>query len=40
MYYVKMLNGLHKNSTFTDPMATKAFYILPQIHAFIHSFIH
>jgi len=30
------INGLHLYSAFTDPMATKALYILPHIHSFIH----
>jgi len=33
---MKMVNGLHLYSAFTDPMATKALYILPHIHPFIH----
>jgi len=28
--------GLNLYSAFTDPMATKALYILPHIHLFIH----
>jgi len=29
---INMVNGLHLYSAFTDPMATKAPYILPHIH--------
>jgi len=36
----KMVNGLHLYSAFTDPMATKALYILPHIHPFTNSLIH
>jgi len=32
-----MVNGLHLYSAFTDPMATKALYILPHIHSLIHT---
>jgi len=38
--YDFMVNGLHLYSTFKDPMATKALYILPHIHPFTHSFTH
>jgi len=34
---VCMVNGLHIYSTFTDPKATKALYILPHIDPFTHS---
>jgi len=34
-----IINGLHLYSAFTDPVATKALYILPHIHPFTHSFI-
>jgi len=33
-----MVNGLHLYSAFTDPMATKVFYILPHVHPFTHSY--
>jgi len=32
-----MVNGLHLYSAFTDPMATKALYILPHIHPFTYT---
>jgi hypothetical protein len=31
------VNGLHLYSAFTDPLATKALYILPHIHSLIHT---
>jgi len=38
LFSFKMVNGLHLYNAFTDPMATKALYILPHIHPFTHSY--